>query len=238
MRSLLKAFSISILLSLSASCSSQPDYKKSIFRVENISSRGWGTAFAVEYDGKKYLATNEHVCELGKKEGKMYVASRGNSRIEVDILGISKDHDLCLLEAFPEAEPVRLHDSKPNLKDNEKLYTAGFPAVPFMYETEGVFAGVKEISMGFRWPKEECEVKRGKFIESPFGSGCVVKREFLITHIISDGGCSGSPIFNSRGEVVGIISIGMGRIGFIGAVPLKYLKDLLKEVSYKDEGAR
>ena len=238
MRSLSRVLSFFVLLSLGTSCNLRPNYKESIFRVEDQLSRGWGTAFAVQYGSKKYLATNEHVCELGKKEGKMYVASRGESRVEVDILGVSSSHDLCLLEAFPEAKPVKLYRFEPNLQDNEKLYTAGFPAVPFMYETEGVFAGVKEIPMSFRWSKEVCESKKGEFIESPFGSGCVVRREFLVTHIISDGGCSGSPIFNSRGEVVGIISIGMGRIGFIGAVPLRYLKDLLKEVSYKYEGTK
>ena len=220
-----------------AACSpSKDDLRSSIFRVENERGNGWGTAFAVTYGDKNFLVTNAHVCDISDND-KMY-ADVGGGRVEVPIIAKSKSHDLCLIGAFSGVEPLEISERN-ELESGEEVYTAGFPAMPYMYMASGEYQGVLDLPMGepLTTP-EECTSKGGTVATAIFFQVCVTVKPFIMTHMISDGGSSGSPIFDQNGEVVGVLSIGVGRIGFIGGVPVEYLKELLKEAYLKDEGIR
>jgi hypothetical protein len=207
---------------------SDQKHSNSVVLLEDQQARGHGTGFTIRLEGKKYTVSNAHVCVAGLKDRKMFAASFGSARYELDIIKVSKKYDLCLLESFPESKP--LHISRRGVtEDRAKVKMYGFPLLPHMTKSHGEFLGYEEVSMPFSWVSvEDCEKSNMEYIHSLFGqSGCLTKQRLWVSNMPIDRGASGSPLLDQHGDVIGVLSIGMGMNAWAGGVPLKELKEFL-----------
>lgn len=239
---------ITMFAALSACASTQDlsgkDYgienNYSVVRLEPKSEQGHGTGFAVKVDGKTVVVTNAHVCNAGLEDGKMVAASIDPPQ-ELKILKVSHQYDLCVLEAFKGAKPYKLSKLTAPAKGSN-VHTLGFPALKALQKTEGKFLGFMNYENGlFIWLSEnECKAAGGRWTYvgpnniTPSFFICLKEETLWISTLKLDGGASGSPLLNDKNQVVGVVSVAVGRNGLAGGVPLHHLKEFL---GVKDSGS-
>jgi len=175
------------------------------------SSLGSGLIIAPE----GYVLTNNHVVERGKKirvklaDGREFVA---------EVVGRDASTDIALLK----------------IKDN-----AG-GGLPFVYlgDSDKLRVGDWVVAIGNPFGLDQ-SVSQGIISAKERVIGMGVFDDFLQTDAVINPGNSGGPLFNMRGEVVGVntavVSQGHG-IGF--AVPINMVKDLLPNLRVNGHLAR
>lgn len=217
------------------------DVAESIVIVQD--EDGWGTGFLVNArSGRQVILTNAHVCDSDKEKPMFFLSHRKGNKTRVTIKQptsvIKKDptHDLCMLyvpagldeESIPLADEVIL---------DSRVHIIGYPIEPLLSASEGRIRGMSAVDMQYPLPIEKCEgvkyhiktvpIKRddGKIGFKPV---CFMRAMFLFTDAISDHGASGSPVLNSNGEIVGVMSIVSGSARpFASIVPLDYVQRFL-----------
>lgn len=204
----------------------------SVYRIGD--DNGWGTGFAVRAaSGKKYILTNDHVCSDLRDTERLH-ASDGKT-YELKVKAKDDQHDLCIVSAPKNAKPLKVSETEPKYRD--RVYTAGFPAIPDMTTANGITLTIDKEDMPDEKSIAECvgpkyEVKTGT-IRGMFGPmeipQCYMTAPRLQTSVKSDSGASGSPMINSRGEVIGVLMSVVGDIQFAQMVPLKYVRDFLSK---------
>lgn len=200
-------------------------YAKSIVKVLNSEGTGGGTGWIADsrYFGK-VIVTNAHVCA---------VASGGYARIESAtgapsisrILATSFVRDLCMLEGI-DAPSLPLAKSDP--KKFDELSVMGHPGLRPTAPASGVFTGNGLIPIGFGPDGATGKCPEGSdTVDSIFGTFCVLQMELSYTTVPIMPGNSGSPVTNTKGEVIGVMN-SADRTGNQGMfIPLKYVKQLL-----------
>lgn len=167
----------------------------------------YGTGFRLKYEGKTYIITNRHVCNVSKMWNEKI--ARVDDRI-TEILKISKKWDLCALRTTSDSG-LRL--AKNQGKNMDSVILVGHPLGQPKTSEKGRI-------MGFESP---C-VNYGSFFVPDIK--CV--KSLKIT-ALSYGGNSGSPVTNDRGDVIGVLYAGnpaYPHYPFI--VPLEGLLEFLK----------
>ena len=143
---------------------------------------GTGTAFYVNFAGKTRIITNQHTCDQREGKRKMIINDK-----RMKILYISKTQDLCLIESDRDSG---LEVSSKNLELLDRVLLVGHP--------RGLPLTIREDHM----------VARG--INSfPWLGDHDVRFDMIST--ITYAGNSGSPVTNSKGEVVGVLFAGDSR---------------------------
>ena len=185
---------------------------------------GTGTSSSVlvaHTERNSYYLTAAHVCNIGKeeeppiKELKIKIIrdiflykSMGEAaqvkEISADIFAIDVDHDLCLLQTeLVDAEPIKLASGLP--KKMDKILNLSAPTGVWSKDVELVFEGTyqgeldKDITNSATehiWSSDKN--KKGANLVS-------------IWNITLSQGSSGSPVVNSEGEMVGMVSFVLGR---------------------------
>lgn len=140
----------------------------------------YGTGFLI--NNKGYLITNYHVVEDAKT---IYVNLNNSSKIECLLIASDKDNDLALLKIKEGSKNfVHTKSFKFNFKTAEvgsDVFTLGYPLIDKMGTEIKVTSGIISSSTGYQGNKET----------------------YQITAPIQPGN-SGGPLFNSKGEVIGI----------------------------------
>ncbi|HKE12454.1 MAG TPA: serine protease [Myxococcota bacterium] len=136
-----------------------------------------GTAFFVTRDGK--LVTNHHVVAGA---GKIEVALNEEEVLEARLLHDDPINDLAILEVDAVRAPLRLR-SEHGLAKGDAVFTLGFP-VPDLQgpEAKVTFGHVNALS------------------------GIAGDPRYVQIDVPTQPGNSGGPLFNQRGEVVGVVS--------------------------------
>lgn len=202
-----------------------------VVRIMNIEKTGGGTGFHVEAEsGKTYILTNAHICEVAK-DGKLLVEKNGEEMIR-NVIKVYEQHDLCLVEAMPEAEGVlEIADS---LDVGDDIVLIGHPGLRSLTLAQGEFIGQDTIEMldSKIFKASECS---GKWMEHPmitllYGRDGLCIQSFVTSAIsaIHYGGNSGSPVVNKYGNVVGVLFAGSEQVTDAHMVPLNNVKDFLK----------
>lgn len=184
-----------------------------------------GTGFSVLYDrkiGKSYVLTNAHICAIQNQfslPSRFYYENK-NSLMSpsytmesgaLKVIALDEEKDLCLMESGFYILPAKIAEESYKVKQMEKIKIIGAP--------NGVYPIVLDSYISNLISRE---LIGGKITDRPF---------YLVSSIIHSGQ-SGSPIFNKKGEVIGIIFINLnnknGPIYGAAAIPIEDIREFLK----------
>lgn len=188
------------------------DARARVFKViiKTPTGEGGGTAFILSGPkGKNVIVTNRHICQRFERASDYAVMSiqQGDVLYYTKILRQSDKTDLCLLEIPKELETrvdsYKVADRRP--KANESVYSAGHPFLLPLTQVYGEFKNELVLPAS---PDDEM----GGMLAGGLRFGVVP-------------GCSGSPVLNQAGEVVGVVFAYMENGGLM--IPLSSLKEFL-----------
>ena len=176
-------------------------------------SRSLGSGFIISNDG--YILTNAHVVEGADEINVKFTDKR---EFKARVIGADKRTDVALIKIEGSSLPSVKFGDPARLKVGEWVVAIG---APFGFENS-VTAGIVS-AKGRSLPQES-------FVP------------FIQTDVAINPGNSGGPLFNMRGEVVGINSQIYSRTGgFMGlsfAIPIDVALDIQKQLKEKGRVAR
>lgn len=226
-----------LAISLSAISLEAPYYHQRFIRniaeesvVQIYGQEGTGTGSHVKLpDGRIVILTNKHICDM---TGPLMVKAEDEELpIARKVIEISKDHDLCAIEALPDHEAISI-GSDPVIGD--ELYTLGHPRGEALNVAKGEYFDNKLAKMGELAPADGV-CKEGTSVQADglFGPVfyCVISRNSIELSSPTFPGNSGSPVVNKYGHLVGVIFAGNRSVENMGlAVPLSYVKEFLNSL--------
>ncbi len=182
------------------------EYGEGVVTVETPS--GQGSGFLVNEEG--YLVTNNHVIEGETKIAVVLYQEAGSGllrkRIEnVEIVAINPFVDLALLKMVPPKElklrPVYL-GSLDDLNAGDGVFAVGNPLGLERSVSQGILSTLNRNFEGLIYLQTDAAINPGN---------------------------SGGPLFNLKGEVVGVTNMGFRGTDNLGfAIPINYVKDFLR----------
>lgn len=177
-------------------------------------SKSLGSGFIIDKEG--YIITNNHVIE-GADEIRVKLSDK--EEFEATIVGKDKKTDIALIKiAPPPGLPVVTLGDSDTLKVGEWVMAIGNPFGLDQTVTVGIVSA--------KWRK--------------LGMGPY--EDFIQTDAAINQGNSGGPLFNTRGEVVGvntaIFSTSGGNIGIGFATPINLAKSVVKQLKEKGRVVR
>lgn len=160
-------------------------YKKYVLALKTSEGLRYCSSSTINYKGTIYTVTNNHCCDYGN-------GMLGQDEIRVGdyiekIVHQSKIADVCVLTSKLKESPITLAKKEFDILDEVLLM--GYPRGSFLTPRYGHVLRLSE---------EVC-------IPYISGIACV---DSNYTSTISFGGNSGSPIFNSNGELVNVLYAG------------------------------
>lgn len=172
---------------------------------------GSGSGFIYKIDGNyAYVITNHHVVDGGNKWG---VITSRDEEIEGKVLGSDEYLDIAIIQVpkkdYLTAANIAGNDKKLSLGDT--VFTIGAP-VGYEYRgtvTNGIVSGINRL----------VEVSVSNSIKGDY------VMEVIQTNAAVNPGNSGGPLFNTNGEVVGVISMKLVESSIEGmgfAIPIDY----------------
>lgn len=178
-----------------------------------------GSGFVIKNEpGEVLVVTNNHVVDGGPESISIWVSEE--ETVNAKILVTTAEKDLCILKVTDpvDMEPLKLLDGKP--KQGSAIYAVGFPAVADIFSdtaahtsesatiTDGIISAIRTLTLE--------------------GTGDPIT--LLQINADINSGNSGGPLFNAKGQVVGINTYGITNAqGVFGAISVTDLKDYLAE---------
>lgn len=207
-----------------------------VVKITNTEGNSGATGFVVKgKSGEKYIMTNGHVCDLGKK-GPLYANYRGE-RFPIEPYKYYVWNDLCAMKAH---RPLGLSVNIANQTIlGEETYVIGHPLLEPLSSASGELSGTAYIQVAVSEnpaPGECVGPTYTRFstegtLYQLFGINelCVRTLEAIASTMSIQPGNSGSPAVNIYGSVVAVAfaSNGSGRSYF---VPLADLKEFLEQL--------
>ena len=169
-----------------------------------------GSGFIISTNG--YILTNYHVIELGHANDLSIIVSLHEGiEYDAEIVGYDPHNDVALVKIdATDLSPVKIGNSD-YLRVGQKIYAIGNPFGDLIYTmTDGIVSGLDRI------------VTLDRSIINTFQLSAAV-----------NSGNSGGPVYNSNGEVIGIVTAKLVRnsiegIGF--AIPINDAIEIAKEL--------
>ena len=195
-----------------------------------VPGSGHGSGSVINYHGKRYIATNAHVCNIAFNHKDIYIKSNLKEKLyKVEIVTVDRRHDICLTTVPHE---FRTYGLKLGMQPHEgdDVYVLGFPYSNRKTFVFGEYTGEQTIKVPYDYSKEDCPIDITE-VRSIFGLVKVCKLSMVsgeITATIYPGN-SGSAVVNNRGLMVGIIFAG-DRVSTVTnyMIPVRFLRELLK----------
>lgn len=178
-----------------------------------VSSRAInGSGFLISSDG--YIVTNYHVIEAAYLEGfDLTVMLLSGEEYPAEILGGDEDNDVALLKISGEAFPFAVIGDYSAIQVGETVYAVGNPLGELTYTmTSGIVSAL-----------DRAIATDANTVISMFQTDAAINQ-----------GNSGGPVFNGRGEVIGIASAkyaasGVEGLGF--AIPISDAMAIVDELA-------
>ena len=165
-----------------------------------------GSGFIISYDG--YILTNHHVIEIAYMHGQpIFVDLYDGRRYEAEIVGFDAASDVALIKIHAEGLRAAAIGDSDNIRVGQTVYAIGNPFGELVYTmTDGIVSALDRVVS--------------------------IERQTINTFQFSaavNTGNSGGPVFNTRGEVIGIVTAKVARadvegIGF--AIPINHAIDI------------
>lgn len=175
-----------------------------------------GTGFAVRApSGMVYIVTNSHVCRYLNKPVLSMIAQNEKVRGLVKYIKGDIVKDLCALSGL-NIKALKIT----TITEDSEIFAFSYPNLQHKSYLTGHTVGEFLLTEAEMW--ETCRDLHG----------CPLPPRRLFTTIKAVPGCSGSPVLNPRGEVVGVISLSDTRnnLMFGIAVTHKDLKAFLSDL--------
>ncbi|NLA87870.1 MAG: trypsin-like serine protease [Clostridiales bacterium] len=170
-----------------------------------------GSGFIISSDG--YIVTNYHVVSYAAEQGfSLTVMSRDGKSYPAQIIGSEPDNDLAVIKIDATGLDAVTIGSNDNMKVGEEVYAIGNPLGELDYTmTSGIVSALDRI----------IRVDESTSINM-----------FQFDAAVNQGN-SGGPVYNSRGEVIGIVaakyaSTGIEGLGF--AIPIDDARDIVEQL--------
>lgn len=175
------------------------------------------------------VLTNAHVCNLVAERGGFVEGTAGS--FSVAATKISEEHDICLLKVTGDLKSSTKIASRAPDPFYETATVSGHPGLMPTVVTTGHFSGFQNISIvvGSRECNEE-DFKSGLGAICSLVGRMPILKSFdsqLVTATIMPGS-SGSGIYNSDGELSGLVFAGRGELGYAWTVPYSAMKRFLE----------
>ena len=180
-----------------------------IFGMTSTSAVG-GSGFIVSTDG--YIVTNYHVIEYGVKYGyPVEVLTFDGTSYEATIIGYEETNDIAVIKIEAENLTPAVLGNSDAMIVGEKAYVVGNPLGELTFTmTTGIISALNRL------------------ITTEVASSV----NMFQTDAAINSGNSGGPVYNSRGEVLGVVTAKPNRtsddIGF--AMPINDVKDIIADL--------
>ena len=172
----------------------------------------WGSGVIISPDG--YVISNNHVAE---KAIQIHCVLGDKELVEADVIGLDPETDLALLKLKPRGNGPELKCpmAYAELGDSDQV-----EAGQFVMALGSPFGFTRSISLGIISNTTRYLGFAGKY---PYNL-------WLQTDAAINPGNSGGPLVNTRGQVIGINTLGVGGASVGFAVPSNVVKDVVKKI--------
>lgn len=184
-------------------------------------SGGTGVIISSRRNESKVL-TNAHVCEVVKNGG---IVRSDDKKAMVKYYQVSNVHDLCLITVSTNFK-INTLLAKEEPDEYEDAIVSGHPHLLENIVTRGHFSGKQMITImtGVRpCSEEETQGEDAIFCILLGGFPIIKTYEAQVVSNTIQPGSSGSAVFNSAGELSGLVFAGSGDFGYGMIVPYEYV---------------
>lgn len=192
--------------------------------LSNGGGGGTGVIYKSTPDGSVIL-TNAHICEAISTGGSVNT----DRHYEIKYYKISTKHDICyvMIKENLHVNTV-LASSAP--KRHSAAVISGHPSLYPHVVSKGYISGNRNIGVTV----EHRACTKEEELEDPVtcifeGASVIKRRESTLVSALISPGSSGSGVFNSKGELIGLAFAASGEINYAQTVPWKYLKEFVEK---------
>ena len=204
-----------------------------VVKVTNVEGTSGGTGSHVKTpQGKTYILTNDHVCEI-QKDGYVYISGPGIRPIPRRIVERSRNTDLCLIEGVPGVEGLTIAGSE--LEIGQQIDIVGHPRLMPLTVTSGEINGKMEVDVMdhvMESADDKCDLPKNRQMDVPFMLWmvhvCVIHIPAYTSTVTILPGNSGSPAVDFWGRVIGVAFAGDSEVHWGLLVTLGDVHDFLK----------
>lgn len=196
---------------------------KSVVRIQAEYYDGFatGSGFVIKNDGEEVLiATNDHVVEDDPQSIRIWVGE--DRQVDAEIVFTTSAKDLCVLRITESVDMAPLTLSEEPAQHGSAIYAVGYPAASdILSDTEAHTSDTVTITDGIISSIRTFTIEENA---EPV--------KLLLMNAAINHGNSGGPLFNTKGEVIGVNTYGVtggDAQGVFGSVDISELWKLLDE---------
>lgn len=198
-------------------------------KIVTLSERSGGTGVILySTNTESFILTNNHVCEAVKYGG--FVVLDSETKYPVVSYKQSKIHDLCVVEVEADLKVSTMLAAKaPSLYD--EAIVSGHPELLPTILTKGHFSGkfLGSVLVG----RKECDssiTDPSEILMCMLMGGVPIIRnlEMQVVSATIQPGSSGSAVYDSNGNIAGLVFAGSGELGYGLVVPYEYIVNFLR----------
>lgn len=193
---------------------------KSVVRIVSLYSDGiaTGSGFVIKNEpGELLIATNNHVVEDNPTSISVWVAE--DELAEAEVVFATAKKDLCVLRIRETVDMPALTLAEEAPRQGQAVYAVGYPGVGDILSDSVAHTGeAATITDGIISAIRTLTIEEG-----------ADPAKLLQINAAINSGNSGGPLFNTKGEVIGVNTYGVGAQGIFGAVDISELRTLLEQ---------